>query len=158
MRDGRVVRAIYPARALEEAPEVLLSRAEIGEQIRVVPEVHTRLAVVGPRRAMLPDPPGPARTDAWSSGSGGWSRCSWPTSTRSGTPRPGGPPAPATPEPDLRRLLLTQLADGAKDEQIARTLGISLRTVRRRVAALMSDLGVDTRFPAGVEAVRRGWI
>ena len=47
---------------------------------------------------------------------------------------------------------------GRTDEQIARKLGISLRTVRRRVAALMTELGVDTRFQAGVEAVRRGWL
>ena len=59
--------------------------------------------------------------------------------------------------PDLRRFLLQQLAAGAKDEQIARTLGISLRTVRRRVADLLIELGVDTRFQAGVEAARRGW-
>ena len=58
----------------------------------------------------------------------------------------------------MRRLLLEQLARGAKDEQIARTLGLSLRTVRRRVADLMDDLGAGSRFQAGVEAVRRGWI
>ena len=57
--------------------------------------------------------------------------------------------------PDLRRFLLQQLAAGAKDEQIARALGISLRTVRRRVAGLLIELGVDSRFQAGVEAVRR---
>ena len=60
--------------------------------------------------------------------------------------------------PDLRRFLLEQLVAGASDEQIARNLGLSLRTVRRRIAALMTDLGVDTRFQAGVEASRRGWI
>ena len=43
-------------------------------------------------------------------------------------------------------------------KQIARTLGISLRTTRRRVAALMAELGADSRFQAGVEAVRRGWL
>jgi len=36
--------------------------------------------------------------------------------------------------PDLRRFLLQLLAAGHKDEQIVRTLGMSLRTVRRRVA------------------------
>ena len=51
--------------------------------------------------------------------------------------------------PDLRRFLLQQLAAGAKDEQIARALGISLRTVRRRVADLLIELGVDSRFQAG---------
>jgi hypothetical protein len=30
--------------------------------------------------------------------------------------------------------------------------------VRRRVADLMTELGADTRFQAGVEAARRGWI
>jgi DNA-binding NarL/FixJ family response regulator len=57
-----------------------------------------------------------------------------------------------------QRLLLSQLAGGAKDEQIARALGLSVRTVRRRVAELLVELGADSRFQAGVEAVRRGWI
>ena len=35
-------------------------------------------------------------------------------------------------------------------------LGVSLRTVRRRVAQLMAELGAGTRFQAGMEAVRRG--
>jgi DNA-binding CsgD family transcriptional regulator len=60
--------------------------------------------------------------------------------------------------PDLRQFLLEQLVAGYTDEVIARRLGISLRTVRRRIASLMEDLGVDTRFQAGVEASRRGWI
>jgi hypothetical protein len=57
-----------------------------------------------------------------------------------------------------RRLLLDQLAGGAKDEQIARALGLSVRTVRRRVAGLLDDLRAQSRFQAGVEAIRRGWI
>ena len=101
VRSGRVVRAIYPARALEEAPDVLVSRARSGEQIRVVPEVHTRLAIVGTARAMLPDPPGVANDRlGWSSGSAVWSRCWSATSTRCGTPpRPSPTSTPATPAP-----------------------------------------------------------
>jgi DNA-binding transcriptional ArsR family regulator len=57
-----------------------------------------------------------------------------------------------------RRQLLDLLAGGVKDEQIARATGLSLRTVRRRVATLLADLGVDTRFQAGMEAARRGWL
>ena len=67
-------------------------------------------------------------------------------------------PDTARPRIDERAFLVRQLASGAKDEQIARTLGLSLRTVRRRVADLMIELGVDTRFQAGAEAVRRGWL
>jgi DNA-binding CsgD family transcriptional regulator len=59
---------------------------------------------------------------------------------------------------DGDRQLVEMLAAGAKDEQIARALGLSLRTVRRRVAALLADLGVRSRFQAGVEATRRGWL
>jgi DNA-binding NarL/FixJ family response regulator len=35
---------------------------------------------------------------------------------------------------------------------------MSLRTVRRRVAEVMAELGADSRFQAGVEATRRGWL
>jgi DNA-binding NarL/FixJ family response regulator len=57
-----------------------------------------------------------------------------------------------------QRDILELLMLGAKDEAIARHLGVSLRTVRRRVADLMDDLGTGTRFQAGMEAVRRGWL
>jgi predicted DNA-binding transcriptional regulator len=57
-----------------------------------------------------------------------------------------------------QRDILELLMLGAKDEAIARHLGVSLRTVRRRVADLMDDLGAGTRFQAGMEAVRRGWL
>ena len=159
LQEGRQVRAIYPLRALQEASTVLARRAAAGEQIRVAPEVPTRMVVVGSARALVPDPLGvvserrvlvrqqsivavfTAYFDQL------WERASAVPTLDRGEARP-----------DLRRLLLAQLAEGAKDEQIARNLDVSLRTVRRRVAALMAELGVDTRFQAGVEAVRRGWL
>jgi hypothetical protein len=51
---------------------------------------------------------------------------------------------------DIRLLKLLGL--GLKDESIARYLGCSLRTVRRRVAALMARHGVQTRFQLGLAA------
>lgn len=56
------------------------------------------------------------------------------------------------------RLLLQLLRDGAKDDQIARRLGVSVRTVGRKVAELLSDLEASSRFQAGVMAARRGWV
>ncbi|WP_164745280.1 LuxR C-terminal-related transcriptional regulator [Georgenia faecalis] len=56
------------------------------------------------------------------------------------------------------RALLGLLASGAKDETIARELGLSERTLRRRSAALLARLGAANRFQAGVQAARRGWI
>ena len=52
--------------------------------------------------------------------------------------------------------LLKLLGLGLKDESIARYLGCSLRTVRRRVAGLMARNGVQTRFQLGVAASAGG--
>jgi sugar-specific transcriptional regulator TrmB len=54
---------------------------------------------------------------------------------------------------DLLHLLLLGVTDAAAATQ----LGISLRTVQRRVADLMETAGVATRMQLGAEAVRRGW-
>jgi DNA-binding Lrp family transcriptional regulator len=52
--------------------------------------------------------------------------------------------------------LLQLLAEGLQDEAVAEKLGVSVRTVRRRVAELLEDLGARTRFQAGVQAARKG--
>lgn len=56
------------------------------------------------------------------------------------------------------RELLAMLVSGLKDEAVARQLGWSLRTMRRRVQRLHQRLGATNRFQAGVQAARRGWI
>jgi len=53
---------------------------------------------------------------------------------------------PLTPQ------ILTALNEGHTDEVAARTLGLSLRTYRRRVAELMTALGASSRFQAGARA------
>jgi len=69
----------------------------------------------------------------------------------------GGLPVPDEGlEQDVETRLLTLLGTGFKDEAIARYLGVGVRTVRRRVAGLMEQLGVHTRFQLGVVAERRG--
>ena len=64
--------------------------------------------------------------------------------------------APRADSAPLDERLVTLLARGYKDEAIARQLGVSLRTVRRRVASLMDHYGVGTRFQLGAELVREG--
>lgn len=159
LASGRRSRAIYPARALSEAPDALAARARLGEQVRVISEVPTRMFILGDAHAVLPEPLGFAdeprihvRQRSVVAALTLWFESLWAR-------------AEAVPElegndrlPDLRRFLLEQLMAGATDEVIARKLGIGLRTVRRRIAGLMTELGVDTRFQAGAEAVRRGWI
>lgn len=58
---------------------------------------------------------------------------------------------PSAPDQQLITLLLS----GLTDQAIARQLGIGYRTVQRRVAALLADLGVHTRFQAGVQVALR---
>jgi DNA-binding NarL/FixJ family response regulator len=57
---------------------------------------------------------------------------------------------PAVDEQGLSILRL--LSAGQKDEAAARSLGLSVRTYRRRVAELMTLLGAESRFQAGVRA------
>jgi DNA-binding CsgD family transcriptional regulator len=56
------------------------------------------------------------------------------------------------------RELLELLAEGLTDSAVARIMGMSVRTERRKLAALMERLGVSSRFAAGVQATRRQWI
>ncbi len=155
---GRRSRAIYPMRAVQEAPEALAARAAAGEEVRVLPELPSRLLVIGDSHAVLPEPLGLAdlplavvRQRSVVQATTRWFELLWERAEVA-------PLAAAQPPVDLRRFLLAELAAGARDEQIARKLGISLRTVRRRVAGLLAELGADTRFQAGIEAARRGWV
>ena len=68
-----------------------------------------------------------------------------------------GEAAPAELTP-ARHKILRLLAAGLTDEAIARQTGTAVRTVGRHVGAILDILQVDSRFAAGVAAVRRGWL
>ncbi|MFD6176695.1 MULTISPECIES: LuxR C-terminal-related transcriptional regulator [unclassified Isoptericola] len=70
---------------------------------------------------------------------------------------PGAPGPEGSPTAEERELL-TMLAAGLKDESIARQLDVHVATARRRITALLTRLGVSSRFQAGVQAARRGWL
>ncbi len=159
MATGRRSRAIYPARALTEAPDALRVRAGLGEQVRIISEVRTRMFIFGDTHAVIPEPIGftdeprvHVRQRSIVAALTMWFESLWDRAA----PMPELEAGRVSP--DGRQFLLEQLMAGTTDEVIARNLGIGLRTVRRRIAALMTELGVDTRFQAGVEAVRRGWL
>jgi DNA-binding CsgD family transcriptional regulator len=59
---------------------------------------------------------------------------------------------------DVDKELLGLLAAGTTDETIARILGWSVRTVRRHMHRIMTLTGAETRFQAGMQASRRGWV
>ncbi|MCS0638617.1 DNA-binding response regulator [Streptomyces sp. LP05-1] len=70
----------------------------------------------------------------------------------------GAPVTDRSGLPKHLRPVLRALAAGLTDEAAAARLSISQRTYSRRVGAVLAALGTTSRFRAGVEAVRRGWI
>ncbi|MET8283343.1 helix-turn-helix domain-containing protein [Micromonospora sp. NPDC005174] len=61
------------------------------------------------------------------------------------------------PDADEARLLSLFVA-GVPDKSIASQLGVSRRTVQRRLADLMDAAGVDTRPGLAFQVARRGWL
>lgn len=66
------------------------------------------------------------------------------------------PRRPALAEEDSR--VLSLLLAGQTDEAVARQLGLSLRTVQRRVQRLMAAARVTTRLQLGWYAHKQGWL
>lgn len=160
LRSGRRSSAIYGVQVFEKAPGIIRRRAEAGERVRLLTDVPTRLAVLGSSAALIcerfdvfDDRRLVLRQHAMVASLALLFEHLWAKAM----PVPGLD-GEAYDEEGTRRLLLTQLAGGAKDEQIARAFGISVRTVRRRVADLLDELGAASRFQAGAEAARRGWL
>ncbi|MFI5697756.1 LuxR C-terminal-related transcriptional regulator [Kribbella sp. NPDC051586] len=84
-----------------------------------------------------------------------WSRAI-PLRVRGGG-QPSHPDGSDRPTP-TESCLLPLLVGGLSDSAIARQLGWSERTVGRYLQAMMLKLDVQTRFQAGYEAVRKGWL
>ncbi|MFG2096487.1 LuxR C-terminal-related transcriptional regulator [Streptomyces sp. NPDC048612] len=57
---------------------------------------------------------------------------------------------------DREQMVLRMFAAGLKDRAIARNLGVSDRTLRRTITPLLTKLGAESRFQAGMMAVERG--
>ena len=56
------------------------------------------------------------------------------------------------------RRLVAMLSSGMTDEAMARAIGLSHRTVQRRLADLARRVGAEGRVQLGVQAARRGWV
>jgi len=156
MAGGRELRSIYPVAVLDHPEQLAWVRewASVGERQRVVQQVPHEYVIFG-EEVVLSSP-------SWGSTEGGAVLVRLPLLVRAFTAvfddawRSGLPVPDPSVEQDVDTRLLALLAGGFKDEAIARYLGLSLRTVRRRVAHLADELGVHTRFQLGVVAQRRG--
>ena len=158
---GVAVLALYEARVARD-PEVARYLTDLtgrGADVRVRPGALHRTILVDRRLAVVAAEPGAgggpamvveqpvlvesiarAFAEAW----------------RTATPVGIGPTDALSYDRILETLRV--LADGPTDEAAARRLGVSVRTVRRRVADLMDVFGARSRFELAVRAVRAGWL
>ncbi len=155
LRRGITYRTVYERSSLDVAGRLdeVRRAVEAGEEARVLPRLPLKLLLVDRTWAVVPISSGDAehalviRSSALLDGlvtlfEQQWQRAIPMFADAAGT--------------DETADLLTMLLTGMTDETIARRLGIGLRTVQRRVRALMDDLGADTRFQAGFQAARSG--
>jgi sugar-specific transcriptional regulator TrmB len=159
LRDEVVVRGIYAPEALElpGALEDAQDASRAGERSRVHADLPMKLAISDGSVAILPigveetiDAALCIRRSALMDALVRLFELLWSQAT------PIVAPADAGRVTD--RELAALLAAGAKDDVVARHLGTSTRTLSRRISQLMNHLHVRTRFQAGVQAVRLGWL
>jgi hypothetical protein len=58
----------------------------------------------------------------------------------------------------LQQRILAMLVMGSTDAAMARSLGVAIRTVQRRIAAMQRTAGVDNRIQLVWHAARNGWL
>ncbi|WP_169806743.1 helix-turn-helix transcriptional regulator [Microtetraspora malaysiensis] len=140
----------------------LRARREEGTQIRVAPVIPTRMLIYDRQVAVVQaDPEDLERgavlirgRDVIRSLAALYEFCWTNASELVDVPRSADDAALT----EQQRAVLRLLATGAKDDAIARSLGVSTRTVTRLVGELTAMLGAGSRFQAGVRAARLGWL
>ncbi|MEV5882467.1 LuxR C-terminal-related transcriptional regulator [Streptomyces sp. NPDC052020] len=164
VRNGAQVRVLYVADVARDPAQAedLRRMAATGAQMRALPHLPVWMAVADRNLAIVPSDSGIGDSSAavlhgrplvrahQAFFDQVWVSCA-PPDGRVGTAGPSGPD-------EREREALALLAEGLTDEAISRRTGLSVRTVRRTVAGMMSRMGAQSRFQAGVEAARRQWI
>ncbi|ATY13377.1 hypothetical protein CU254_25280 [Amycolatopsis sp. AA4] len=152
-------RAVYGRLALERPEYVeanILPCGKSGEEARVLPEVPVKLLIVDDCAALS----GADRTvllirscGLFDALAGLFDMC-WQVAL------PLGLAADAS-GPEIRpseRRLLALLAAGLTDDQVARVLGVSRRTMFRYLENLMARTGAANRFQLALHATRNDWL
>jgi DNA-binding CsgD family transcriptional regulator len=145
------------------ALEIMQARVEAGDDVRLTTGVPFTGAVNDQGLAMIDlgdDGGSPVGILLNQSAGGARVRAVLELAWRLGTPwQPSGVPISDLDVLDPRdRSILRLMAGGVSDAAIARQMGISSRTVERRVRILLDRLNATTRFQAGVQAARQGLI
>jgi sugar-specific transcriptional regulator TrmB/DNA-binding CsgD family transcriptional regulator len=158
-------RIAYDREVLESAGiDGLRGCIAAGEEARTYPNLPMKLAICDDRQAMIPlrvDDPGSedvliVHTSPLLEALRMLFEAVWERAVPIGPP--GSLEADRVSGSQQDRDLLMLLAGGLKDQAISRQLGVSLRTVQRRIRGLMDKLGAETRFQAGLQARERNWV
>ncbi|WP_314617480.1 LuxR C-terminal-related transcriptional regulator [Streptomyces stackebrandtii] len=160
VRRGAQGRILYPHTARGDSD----TRAHLGEllpaggQVRTTNEVRDRFLVFDRKTAFIPAGEGDAIAVVYDGAVAAFLAGLHARVWESAFDFDSGAPGYAGTMGDLKATLLDLLASGAKDEVIARRVGMSERTLRRHVATIMQDLSASSRFQAGVLAARTGLV
>lgn len=135
---------------------------DLGGQVRTAPQLPPRMLIFDRTVALVPIDPTNTRLGALCTREPGMVTSlvtiygqAWNMAVPFGAERHRDQ---ATGLSAVERELLLLLSNGLTDETAAKRLGVSLRTVRRQMAALMERLGATSRFEAGLKAAQRGWL
>ncbi len=169
LQAGIPVRTIYPREVLElpDDPFRLAMSVEMGEQARVVAETPLKMVMVDRAVAAVPVLPAaatePSALLVYPSGLLDALVALFETMWATATPLLAAPgnrvreDSSGAPSPQDLHLLSLLLA-GLTDQAIAVQLGLSMRTVQRRVHDLIEMAGVRTRLQLVWRAAHRGWL
>jgi sugar-specific transcriptional regulator TrmB/DNA-binding CsgD family transcriptional regulator len=166
---GVAYRVVLERRMLEEDDGIVeeLERAvDAGEEVRVTDSVPVKLMIADRELAMVPmggrghtaDGALLVRPSGLLDALLGLFELVWHRGSRLTVPRAGEAAAStssALDETDAR--IMSLLVAGLTDQAVAVRLGLSLRTVQRRVGQLMKLTGAQTRLQLGLQAARLGW-
>ncbi|MCU1683108.1 MAG: hypothetical protein JWQ81_3847 [Amycolatopsis sp.] len=166
LRGGVRYRAVYGKVALER-PEYLadnvLPCGKAGEEARILPDVPVKLLIIDDECAVVS--PSVAEADVGLSAFlirpcsllsaliGLFEMCWRAALPLNFAEQPNG----LHLLPSERRMLAL-LAAGLGDDQVARSLGVSRRTVFRYLESLMARTGAANRFQLALHAKRNGWL
>ncbi len=154
---GRDLRTLYRADVVDAAADGMRQWAELGEQQRISAHLPSQFVCFGSDAALA--------TTQWGRSEGDWVVLRDPMVVaafvelfeRLWDGAAAAPGAVEGADDSGNDDLLALMQQGLKDEAIARVLGVSLRTVRRRIAGLMQSHGVETRFQLALKVGdRRG--
>jgi sugar-specific transcriptional regulator TrmB/DNA-binding CsgD family transcriptional regulator len=167
LRRGVHYRAILDRKALSEPGmlEDAIASMAAGQDIRLVDHVPVKVVIVDRARAMVPLLPGPHEgPESMLVQSSGildaliqYFESTW---EHAHPLLPNGASELVGTQPDINDLdkrILTLLLSGMTDQAVASQLGLSRRTVQRRISELMIKAHAETRIELGWCAARRGW-